>query len=212
MHPSDDTSDPERTTPRDDAADAGHATPRDDVAGNAPVMPRDDAADVSPGAARELPRREGDRRARPTPWMSRYWLTGRRRGPRREDDSRETYVDRYERREWVLVVGIVVACVLDLLLTLDYLDQGGEEWNPLMARALEHGTGAFIALKMGLTAGCLLFLLVRIRFRGVRRAVQLLLVAYLLLMGWHGVVRLGLPDTTSVAAESLSRGAGSKSP
>jgi len=170
------------------------------------TQPKHDDSDAAHAAAEGRQLRKGDRRARPTPWMSRYWLTGRRRGPRREDDPRDIYVDRYSRGEWLLVVGIVIACVLDLLLTLDYLDHGGEEWNPLMARALEHGTGTFVALKLGLTAGCLLFLILRIRFRGVRRAVQFLLIAYLLLMGWHAVVRLSLPDRTSVGAVSLTRG------
>ncbi|HTE04948.1 MAG TPA: DUF5658 family protein [Planctomycetota bacterium] len=155
---------------------------------------------------RRVPR---DRRRRPTPWMSRHWLTGRRRGARRTGDPAGLYVDRYDRRDWLLVGGILVACVLDLLLTLDYLRHGGQEWNPLMAHALQKGDAVFVLTKLGLTTGCMLFLLVRIHFRGVRRAVQMLLAAYLLLMVWHGVVRLGLPeDPAPVAAARAGAAAG----
>ena len=40
-------------------------------------------------------RRGGDRRSRPTPWISRYWLRGRRRGDRRKAHRGREYVDRY---------------------------------------------------------------------------------------------------------------------
>jgi len=135
-----------------------------------------------------------DRRRRPTPWISRYWLTGRRRGPRRASDPQATYVDRYTTREWLLVGAILLACALDLVLTLDFIGRGGEEWNPVMAHALEHGDTVFVLSKMGITCAGLLLLLMRVRFRGVRRALQVVFGLYLALMLWHGAVRVMLPE------------------
>jgi hypothetical protein len=138
-------------------------------------------------------RRGPDRRRRPTPWMSRHWLTGRRRGARRADEA-AGYVDRYTAGEAALIVAIILACTADLYLTLDYLRQGGEEWNPLMAHALELGEGVFIGVKMGITVAGLLVLLLRVRFRGVRRALQVILLLYGGLLCWHAAVRAALPE------------------
>jgi len=95
-----------------------------------------------------------DRRRAPTPILSRYWL----RGSRRKACPGE-YVDRYHPGEWVLVLGVIILCLIDLVLTLYYLAVGGEEANPIMQTVLEWGTGYFIAVKMGITILGMLFLL-----------------------------------------------------
>ncbi|MEM6289474.1 MAG: hypothetical protein AAF845_20210, partial [Bacteroidota bacterium] len=47
-----------------------------------------------------VPRTGQDRRRRPTPMFSRYWLRGRRRsGGRRPGEDENVYVDRYYRTE-----------------------------------------------------------------------------------------------------------------
>ena len=132
-------------------------------------------------------RRTGtDRRKRPTPMFSRYWLRGRRRGGRRDRDGKDIYVDRYTRAEWILVGGIVLMSLADLILTLMYLWRGGEEANPVMRWALEWGGEVFFAaLKMGLTVSGALFLLLHARFRRVRFFTTVLFAGYVLLMLYH---------------------------
>lgn len=132
-------------------------------------------------------RRAGtDRRRRPTPMFSRYWLRGRRRGGRRGTDGQNVYVDRYTRAEWILVGGIVLMSLADLVLTLAYLWRGGEEANPVMRWALEWGGEVFFAaLKMGLTVAGALFLLLHARFRRVRFFTTALFAGYVLLMLYH---------------------------
>jgi hypothetical protein len=53
----------------------------------------------------------------------------------------------------VLALLIVVGSVLDAVLTLLHLQDGGSEANPLMSLALAHGPTAFVALKLSLTGG-----------------------------------------------------------
>lgn len=145
-------------------------------------------------------RREGgDRRQRPTRWLSRHWLRGRRRGGRRAGEGRDVFVDRYRAWEWVAVALLLLLCVADLLLTLDVLARGGEEANPVMRWALERGTGTFVALKLGLTLLGALVLLVRVRFRWMRHALLGLVAAYVVLIGWHAVVQERLPERGAAA-------------
>jgi len=134
-------------------------------------------------------RSKGDRRRRPTPWMSRYWLTGRRRGARRASEGVGQYVDRYRWSEWALVIAIVALCIADYCLTLKIVDAGGSEANPLMQLLLDQGRGLFGAVKIGITVLGVLFLLIHIRFRRVNRVTQAILVLYCLLMLWHLWVR-----------------------
>jgi hypothetical protein len=62
-----------------------------------------------------------------------------------------TSVDSRAQRTVVLVLCVVVGSLLDALLTLSHLAQGGTEANPWLARALTHSTARFLQLKMGLT-------------------------------------------------------------
>ena len=138
------------------------------------------------GSTSETSRAGADRRRRPTPMISRYWLHGRRRGGRRDCERRGIYVDRYTRLESVLVLWIAAAAVADLVLTLLHLSEGGEEANPLMAWFLEvGGVPAFTAAKLTVTAGAALFLLWHIRFRGTHLALWVIAAVYGALMGYH---------------------------
>jgi hypothetical protein len=112
-------------------------------------------------------------------------LRGRRRGPRREGDESQVYVDRYSSREWLLVLLLVGLSCLDMVLTLIYLDQGGEEANPLMAWALEHGEHVFMTIKIGITVLGALVLLLHVRFRLVRVCLTGIVVAYTGLVLFH---------------------------
>ncbi|QDV05280.1 hypothetical protein Poly30_07760 [Planctomycetes bacterium Poly30] len=137
-----------------------------------------------------------DRRSRPTPMLSRYWLRGRRReAGRRAADAQHVYVDRYTRMETAVVLWLIVASIADLGLTLLHLEQGGTEANPIMDWFLTHGgTAAFIGAKLALTAVPTGFLLLHARFRGTRPALLGLALMYAALLGYHAVAawdRLG---------------------
>ncbi len=139
-----------------------------------------------------------DRRRRPTPALSRYMFVGRRRGGRRAGERSDIYVDRYSGLEWSLVIGVIALCLADLLLTLDILERGGSEWNPFMRLALEGGTWTFVWVKMGLTVLGMGVLLVRIRFRNMRKTVTAILVLYTLLIGYHFGLRAAWGKTPPV--------------
>ena len=145
-------------------------------------------------------RRVPDRRRRPTPALSRYSLRGRRRGGRRRSEERNIYVDQYRPWEGGLVLLVVTLCALDVLLTLDVIHRGGEEWNPIMRFTLELGVWPFVIIKMLVTAIGSFVLLVRVRFRGMRFALCGIAVLYLALMGWHAAVRADFADEARAAA------------
>ncbi len=137
-------------------------------------------AAIAPNEVREQ-RQPSERRQRPTTLFSRYWLFGRRRGGRRDDESDNIYVDRYSTTEWLLVAGILVLSVLDMYFTLVHLDHGGAEANPVMAATLTWGgTSLFKIVKLVTTFVGLGVLLVHIRFRRVK---TLLSFAFLLYAG-----------------------------
>jgi len=156
-------------------------------AARSPAMVEPDPGDGSPsGPAVERPRGQGDRRRRPTPMISRYWLHGRRRGGRRDGERQGIYVDRYTRLEGGLILWIAVAALADLGLTLLHLSQGGEEANPLMAWFLEAGgVLAFTTVKLLMNAGAALFLLWHVRFRGTQIALWGVGALYAGLMLYH---------------------------
>lgn len=130
-----------------------------------------------------------DRRRRPTPMLSRYWLRGRRRGARRLSEAHNVYVDRYRPREWAMVGALFALVAADTVLTLRHVEGGGAEWNPLMALLFDAGGGAlFAGAKLGGTALALLFLLLHVRFRWVPGLLAACLLVYALLMGWHALV------------------------
>ncbi len=106
-------------------------------------------------------RRQGDRRRRPTPPLGRFWLRGRRRGPRRaEEREGEYYVDRYSAKTLLLVLLVLVLSVVDAFLTLYLVGHGAAEINPVMAHFLRFGPVAFLAAKYALTVSSILLLLI----------------------------------------------------
>ena len=111
---------------------------------------REDTASMAPapyGPALER-RRLADRRTRPTTrWSALRWQ-GRRTGFRRAGEGRHGYVDGLARRTVALTLLVVVGSVLDAILTLLHLEDGGSEANPLMHVALTHGPTAFVVLKL----------------------------------------------------------------
>lgn len=88
----------------------------------------------------------------------------RRHGPRRHNDTRAYYVDRYDERLFVVAIGIFLLCCFDALFTLTLLGMGAEEINPVMAALLEHSVHAFVYTKLSITGFGLVFLVVHAAF------------------------------------------------
>jgi hypothetical protein len=95
-------------------------------------------------------RQDTDRRRAPTSLMGTLRVYGRRGSGRRAGEG-GTYVDRLSPHVVTLVLFVVCCSALDALLTLMHIQQGGYEANPVMAMAMNQGTGSFIAAKMALT-------------------------------------------------------------
>jgi hypothetical protein len=135
-------------------------------------------------------RSAGDRRARGTPLWSRFMLWGGSRlAGRRRGERDNIYVDRYERRDLMGVVAILILNILDAWLTLVYLGYGGSEANPVARRLLEWGTEWFLGAKSLLVTACLLFLAVHKTFRCVRPALRVLIWFYGALLVYHLVLQ-----------------------
>lgn len=89
---------------------------------------------------------------------------GRRRGPRRDNDTRAYYVDWYDERLFAAALGIWILCCLDAFFTLILLGMGAEEVNPIMAALLEYGVRTFVYTKLAITGCGLVFLVVHAAF------------------------------------------------
>ncbi|MEZ6194968.1 MAG: DUF5658 family protein [Planctomycetota bacterium] len=126
-----------------------------------------------------------DRRGAPTSFWEALAGRGRRRRGRRKGEAQNIYVEIYGRREVLLVLAVLILNVLDALLTLDYLEKGGFEANPVARGLLDMGDGWFLAAKTFLIGVCLLFLLVHQTFIHVRTALYILCSFYGLLFLYH---------------------------
>lgn len=113
----------------------------------------------------QLKRRPTDRRrARFHSLAFGAMVYGRRRGPRRHDDTRAYYVDWYDERLFIVTIGIFVLCCLDALFTLKLLGMGAEEINPFMAALLDQGVRTFVYTKLVMTGFGLVFLVMHAAF------------------------------------------------
>lgn len=129
-------------------------------------------------------RRTADRRLEPT----RPWRFGRsrarRRGGRRTDDA-SGYVDRYTRRDVLLLLTVFLLNVGDAFFTMLWLARGGQEANPIMDFFLDIGPGAFLAQKCLVVGFWLVVLVAHKNFRFARIGLYATLVVYGLLMIVH---------------------------
>jgi len=98
-----------------------------------------------------------DRRRKPTPILSRYSLSGKRRAVRRDEDrKRHIYVDQYSVRFFVLLMAILLLGTADAFLTLYHVHvNNAEELNPIMDFFLGLSPKLFFNVKYILTALCL---------------------------------------------------------
>ncbi|MCX6357479.1 MAG: DUF5658 family protein [Candidatus Aureabacteria bacterium] len=128
----------------------------------------------------------GDRRKRPTPFLSRYTLIGRRRGHRREADGLANYyADRLRPQIWFFFWLIVALSVIDSVFTLYHLSHGYIEANPLLRLSLFFGTKAFVIIKYLLTLIGVLTICLHQYFRCIYLVIAVIIIFYLFLDFYH---------------------------
>jgi Domain of unknown function (DUF5658) len=133
---------------------------------------------------RQLP----DRRAHPTTLWRTLCSPGRRSGFRRAGEGHQAYVDGLARPTVVLALLVFVGSLLDALLTLRYLEDGGGEANPLMRLALAYGPTVFVALKLGITGVAVWVLAAHQQWRLATRGLYGLVLGYGTVLGYHLVL------------------------
>ena len=121
-----------------------------------------------------------DRRAKPTPLLSRYTLWGRRKTLRRkEDQEKGGYVDRYSPKLLFFLILIVGLNVLDSLFTMIILEFGGWEVNPIVRAAMDVYGDQFWVWKFVLVSFNLILLCLHSRFRYVNKSIPWIAIMYL---------------------------------
>jgi hypothetical protein len=107
-----------------------------------------------------------DRRKQPTLALSRFAVKGQRRNFRRKED-RQTggYVDRYGSGLLFLIVLIVGLNVMDALLTMMILEQGGWEMNPIVRSVIQIYGDKFWIWKFAIVSVPLVLLCLHSKFR-----------------------------------------------
>ncbi len=131
-------------------------------------------------------RHGGDRRRRATPMFSRFTLRGRRTRHRRDSDMLYgRYIDRSTGRHLALILLMMVFITLDAMSTLYIIDNGGNEVNPIMERALQRGVGWFLMVKLGPLPVAFLLLSIHRYFTWVRWALVGLVLVYGTLAIYH---------------------------
>lgn len=159
---------------------------------NAPAdMPLDASKPTLPTDKRGKP----DRRKTPTSFWGCLPLAGRRVRQRRvEEHCRPYLVDRFPAVLLVFVIMLLLASIIDALLTIRIIEAGGAEVNPVMSRLLSFGLGPFLIGKYLLTAVGLPLLVVFKNFYlfGSRLRVghlfPVLLALYAVLIGYQLVL------------------------
>lgn len=136
-------------------------------------------------------RRSGrERRTLSARTLVRSGLTPRRRAGRRAGEQ-QGLVDWHEPHLLLLSIVILLLSVLDAFMTLTLLMRGTvEEANPLLRYVLSHHPNLFAAVKMTLTGGGLIVLVVLARARLFRRIrvsaiLHWCLVGYVALIGYE---------------------------
>ena len=111
----------------------------------------------------------------------------RRRGPRRGNDLSLTAVD-WHHPQWLAVAILtLLLCSADALLTLTLLSHGAIEANPFMEPLVGGSPLAFTLVKMGLTSGGIVTLILLARVR-ILRWIPVSLLLYTVLFGYAVLV------------------------
>jgi hypothetical protein len=117
--------------------------------------------------------------------ISRWLLTGRRRGGRRVGEGEYAYVDRLG--GWAIAGFFVVLglSILDAAFTLALLRRGATEANPVMQAALHLGDGPFVFIKTAVTALAAGFLCLHKNWPLGRLCLFVAILGYGALTGYH---------------------------
>jgi uncharacterized protein DUF5658 len=126
-----------------------------------------------------------DRRAHPTTLRSALRWQGRRQGFRRSGEEYQAYVDCLAWRTVGLAILVYVGSILDAVLTLLHLQDGGSEANPLMHLALAHGPAVFVTCKLSITGVVVWFLAVHQQFPLATRGLHGLALGYGVVLIYH---------------------------
>ncbi len=106
-------------------------------------------------------RGSGDRRRVPTGPMDAFRVSGRRQRVRRGAEREGPFfTDRYDALTLAFIVGVLVLCIVDGVLTIELLGVNSEEANPVMRFLLDRGHLPFLVGKYAMTAAGLPFLVV----------------------------------------------------
>ncbi len=97
------------------------------------------------------------------------YLRSRRRSSRRISEGEALFSDYHHPWLFFLATGIMMLSCFDAFMTLQLLDRGAIEINPVMAAVIGHGTATFAVTKMLLTSIGILALVFLARARFLRR-------------------------------------------
>lgn len=121
-----------------------------------------------------------NRRIRPTPLLSRFTFSGRRRTFRRKADRQGGgYIDRYSSELFFFLILIAGLNVLDALFTMTILDFGGWEINPVVASVISLYGDKFWVWKFAVVSVSLVLLCLHSKFRVVKAVILGITVIYI---------------------------------
>ncbi len=117
--------------------------------------------------------------------FSRYTLVGRRRGGRRDGEREMVYADRPG--GWIVgaFVAVVGLSLLDAFYTIDLLQSGATEANPVMRAALHLGDRTFVLIKTVVTIVATAFLCLHKNWPLGRICLACALLGYSALVLYH---------------------------
>jgi hypothetical protein len=97
------------------------------------------------------------------------FMRSRRHNLRRDVDGEVLFIDWHHPWLFFLAVGTMIFSCLDAFMTLQLLERGMYEANPIMAAIMGHGTTAFAVSKMLLTGTSILILVFLAKARFMNR-------------------------------------------
>jgi hypothetical protein len=130
-------------------------------------------------------RRDREERRRRIAWSLAYgsFNPRRRRPPRRLDDSRYHSVDWHASHLLAVAIAILLLSVCDAFLTLQLIEGGAQEINPVMELVVHGDAGWFAGLKMAITGLGVVLMVCLARYRFMR-VVRVEVVLYAILIGY----------------------------
>lgn len=114
-------------------------------------------------------RAESDRRTVSWRTVVYGYLRSRRRDTRRQQEAEPLFTDWHHPWLFFLATGTMILSCMDAFFTLQLLDRGAMEINPLMAMVINKSTALFASIKIGMTGFGILALVYLSRARFLNR-------------------------------------------